>query len=625
MMNRDEIASPDQSDQALTSQIEPQETPQTELAAPVESAAPKRRTRRAATEISAGETVETVALPAVAPRRSSSSKATSAKVPTAASPTAASPTAASPTAASPTAVAVKATRIRVAKKTVSAAPIEYSNGGASSDSSLKVLFVASECAPFAKTGGLADVVAALPKALRRMGHDARIVLPLYRSIDRAKYNIQHVGSSCVHMGDGEENWVGVYSGMLDGEVPVWFIEYERFFGRAGIYGEPSGEYLDNAFRFALLSKAALQLCKDFNFVPDIMHLHDWMSALSAVFLKTWDHVLSPLSRTASVLTIHNIGYQGIYDASVFPYLGIGGEYLRPDILENFGKVNLLKSGIYFADGLTTVSPTHAFEMLGSIGGQGLAPYLNHRRGDFCGILNGVDYEHWNPESDKLIPANYSPNDLSGKAACKTELQKRFGLPVRDDVPILGIVSRFAAQKGFDLLREVLPGVLNDMDVQLVVLGTGDRDTEDFFHWLGATYPQRASSFVGFSNEVSHLVEAGSDFFLMPSLYEPCGLNQSYSMKYGTLPIVRATGGLDDTVHNYVEATGAGTGFKFWDASGGALYYTIGWAVATWFDRPQHIARLRRQAMAQQFLWSDAARQYLLVYEHALRNKRSHAV
>ena len=500
--------------------------------------------------------------------------------------------------------------------------IEYSK---TDNSALKILFVSSECTPFAKTGGLADVVAALPKALRRLGHDARIVLPLYRSIDRAKYGIQHIGSSCVHMGQGEENWVGVHSAMLDGEVPVWFVEYERFFGRAGIYGEPSGEYQDNAWRFALLSKAALQLCKDFDFTPDITHAHDWMSALVPAFLKTWDNVLSPLSRTASVLTIHNIGYQGIYDASVFPYTGIGGEYLRGEVFENFGKINLLKGGIYFADGITTVSPTHAWEMLGPIGGQGLAPYLNSRRADFCGILNGVDYEYWNPAHDTLIPAQFSPDDLSGKAVCKAELQKRFGLEVRADLPVFGIVSRFAAQKGFDLLREALPGALSDMEMQVVVLGTGDKETEDFFHWLSATFPGRAGSYIGFSNEMSHLIEAGSDFFLMPSLYEPCGLNQSYSMKYGTLPIVRATGGLDDTVHNYDEATGAGTGFKFWEVSSGALYYTIGWAVATWFDRPQHIAQLRRQAMSQEFLWSDAARQYVMVYEHALRNKRSGAV
>lgn len=505
--------------------------------------------------------------------------------------------------------------------TIMTSNIEYSNP---ENSPLKILFVASECAPFAKTGGLADVVAALPKALRRLGHDARIVLPLYKSIDRAKYGIERVGSSCVHMGNGEENWVGLFAATFD-DVPVWFIEYERFFGKDGIYGDATGEFKDNAFRFALFSKAALQVCKDQKFAPDIVHAHDWMTALVPVFLKTWDAVLSPLSQTASVLTIHNIGYQGIYNSDVFPYIGVGGELFRPDVFENFGKINLLKAGVYFADSITTVSPTHAHEMLGPIGGQGLAPYLNQRRGDFCGILNGVDYELWNPETDALIPTNYSANDLSGKAICKAAMQKRFALEERADLPVFGIVSRFASQKGFDLLRETLHRVLDAMAIQLVVLGTGDPQTEAFFRELTSRFPGRVGAHIGFSNELSHLIEAGSDFFLMPSLYEPCGLNQSYSMRYGTLPIVRATGGLDDTVHNYVEATAAGTGFKFWDVSSEALYYTVGWAVATWFDRPLHIAQLRRQAMAQHFPWSDAARQYLFVYEHALRNKRSHAV
>lgn len=490
---------------------------------------------------------------------------------------------------------------------------------------LKILFVASECAPYAKTGGLADVVGALPKELRRMGHDVRIILPLYRSIDRAKYGIQPLNPSCVHMGGGEENWVGLHHALLDGQVPVWFVEYERFFGRGGIYDEPSGEYADNAYRFALLSKAALQVCKDQHFIPDVMHLHDWPSALAAAFLKTWDNILSPLSETASVMTIHNIGYQGIYHASAYGYLGIGAEHYRPDVIENFGKINLLKAGIHFADAITTVSPSHAHEILGEIGGQGLAPYLNNRRGDVCGILNGVDYEHWDPRVDPLIPANFSAEDLSGKATCKLALQHRFGLEPAAELPVLGIVSRFAAQKGFGLLREALPRVLDEMLVQLVVLGTGDRETEEFFHWMSGRYPGRVGSYIGFSNEMSHLIEAGSDFFLMPSLYEPCGLNQSYSMRYGTLPIVRATGGLDDTVHNYDEETGAGTGFKFWDPSATSLFYTIGWAVATWYDRPQHIRQLRQQAMAQEFSWADSAQQYLHVYQHALRNKRTHAV
>jgi len=487
---------------------------------------------------------------------------------------------------------------------------------------VKIVFVSSECTPYAKTGGLADVAAALPKALQRLGHEVRIIMPLYSSIDRARYGIQFQSSSCIHMGHGEENWVGVHSGLLDGQVPVWFVEYDRFFGRPGIYHEYWGEYLDNAYRFALLSKAALQICKDQNFIPDVMHSHDWPTALVPAFLKTWDRVLSPLSATASVLTIHNVGYQGVYDASAYSYIGIGSEYFYVDAFESHGKINLLKGGIFFADALTTVSPTHARELLEPIGGQGLAPYLNNRRDVLFGILNGVDYEHWNPATDALIPAPFDPSDLSGKATCKAHLQQRFGLEQRADLPIFGIVSRFVQQKGFDLLREVLPSALNGMALQVVVLGTGDNSTEDFFHWLTASYPGRVGSYIGFSDELSHLIEAGSDFFLMPSLYEPCGLNQSYSMKYGTLPIVRATGGLDDTVQNYDEATGNGTGFKFWDATAAALYYSIGWAVSTWFDRPQHIAQMRQQAMAQNFSWDDSARQYVDVYHLAIGNRRA---
>ena len=483
--------------------------------------------------------------------------------------------------------------------------------------------IAAECAPYAKTGGLGDVVGALPKALHNLGHDVRVFLPLYGSIDRDRWNLERVGEACVHMGAGEENWVGIWRGDL-GEVPVYFIEYDRFYNRGGIYGNPK-EFVDNAYRFALLPKAALQICKDLDWVPDVAHLHDWSSALGAAFLKTWDRAFSVLSQTASVLTIHNIGYPGVFGPDAMDYWGIGREYLVPDIFEAHGKVNMLKGGIHFADAITTVSPTHARELLEPSGGMGLAPYLNNRRGDLSGILNGVDYDDWNPETDRFLPANYSADEMSGKAICKAALQESFGLEWAPRVPLFGIVSRFAAQKGFDLLREALPGALENMAMQLVVLGTGESEIEEFFHQMTRRYPGKVGSYIGFSVEQSHLIEAGSDFFLMPSLYEPCGLNQSYSMRYGTLPIVRATGGLDDTVHLYDEATGAGTGFKFWDATPAALYYCIGWAVSTWYDRPNHIAQLRRNAMAQEFLWADAARQYVEVYHHAIRNRRSGAV
>jgi starch synthase len=486
-------------------------------------------------------------------------------------------------------------------------------------SSLRILMVASECAPFAKLGGLADVVAGLSKALRRQGHDARVVLPLYADIDRGTHGIQFCGSSCIHMGGGIEHWVGIHECRMDNEVPVWFVDYESYFGRPGIYDGPQGHYRDNGYRFALLSKAAIQICKDRQFVPDVMHLHDWPSALAAVFLKTWDWILSPLSNTASVLTIHNIGHQGIYDPEVFPYIGITPDHFTPDRIEDHGKVNMLKAGIAYADALTTVSPTHAREILTPEGGKGLAPYLNNRQGDLFGIINGADYEYWNPEIDSHIPSRYDARDLSGKAVCKTALQRQFNLETCD-LPVFGVVSRFAVQKGFSLVREALPAAMKQMDFQVAALGNGDPEIENFFRWLQSTNPGRAGVYIGFSNELSHLIEAGSDFFLMPSLYEPCGLNQIYSLKYGTLPIVRAAGGLDDTVQNYNEATGNGTGFKFWAPTSAALLDTIGWAVSTWYDRPHHISRLRRQAMAQNYDWNNSAPQYVEVYKHALQSR-----
>ncbi len=489
---------------------------------------------------------------------------------------------------------------------------------------LRILFVASECFPFAKVGGLADVVASLPKALLELGHEVRILIPLYSSIDREKYGIDFDKSSCVHMGNGEEQWIGVHRSMLDGKVPIWFIDCERYFGRPGIYDQPWGEYTDNAFRYALLSKAALQMCKDAGFVPDVMHAHDWPTALVPVFLNTWDRLLSPLSGTASVLTIHNIGYQGVYHPSAFPYIGVGIEHFHPDKFEDHGNINLLKAGIWFADAITTVSPTHAHEILGPIGGRGLAPYLFHRRADLFGILNGADYEHWNPESDPMIPMKYSADRLAGKGICKLALQERMGLDIRADWPVFGIVSRFAQQKGFDMLREALPWALNHMALQVAILGTGDPGTEDFFRRLAQHYHGRVGVHIGFSNELSHWIEAGSDFFLMPSLYEPCGLGQMYSLRYGTLPVVRATGGLEDTIENYNEATGEGTGFKFLEPTPQALHDTIGWAVSTWFDRPHHIEQLRGEAMARDFSWEKSAQQYEQVYRHAITNRRRNA-
>jgi len=436
-------------------------------------------------------------------------------------------------------------------------------------------------------------------------------MPLYQSIDRARHGVTYSRSCCVHFGRGEEVWVGIFEAKL-GDVPVWFIDYARYFDRPYIYDDQ-----EDSFRFGVLSKAALQVCKDTAWIPHIAHVHDWMTAMSAVFLKTWDRVLSPLSHTASVLTIHNIGYQGKFSPAALPFYGLGGDYMAPDRFEDFGMINLLKAGIQYADAVTTVSPTYANEIRGPIGGMGLAPYLNNRSEHVFGILNGVDSEVWNPATDKYLPARYSKDDLAGKAVCKRALQEHFGLAVDPTIPVFGIVSRFAPQKGFDLIRGALPQAMRDMVIQVVVLGTGDPFTENFFRWLHDAYPKGANAHIGFDAGLSHLIEAGSDFFIMPSLYEPCGLNQMYSSLYGALPIVRATGGLDDTVENYDEASGTGTGFKFWEISGRALFFTLGWAVSTWYDRQDHYQALQKNGMAKDFTWGSSARQYEKVYDHAL--------
>ncbi len=484
---------------------------------------------------------------------------------------------------------------------------------------LKILFVVSECAPYAKTGGLADAVSALAKQLAKRGHEVRLVMPLYSCIDREQYGLSEDGNACIHMGGQNEHWVGVHAGRLDDLLSVWFIDFPPFYERPGLYDEPDGEYRDNPYRYALLSRAALQLCKDRGFIPDVIHAHDWQGALTAVYLHVFEREDSPLSKTASVLTMHNIGYQGVYEQGVYEYIGTGDEYFVSDIFRQPPDcVNLLKAGIHFADALTTVSPTHAREILTDpSGAHGLEPQMKRRSRDFYGILNGVDYDVWNPETDTMIPAPYTASDLSGKMICKRVLQEKMGINVEPEWPLVGIISRFAPQKGFDLIRRALPAALDSHHMQAVILGTGDPATESFFSRLMDVYPGRLGCFLGFSTELSHLIEAGCDFFLMPSLYEPCGLNQIYSLRYGTLPIVRATGGLDDTVEAYDEQSGGGTGFKFRESNAGALFDCIDLAMDTWYNAPDDIEAMRRRAMHRHFSWNEAAAEYERVYHSAM--------
>ncbi|HNT75837.1 MAG TPA: glycogen synthase GlgA [Anaerolineae bacterium] len=487
-------------------------------------------------------------------------------------------------------------------------------------SSLKIAMISSECAPFAKTGGLADVVGALPQALRALGHEVIVIMPKYASIDAQKHELRpFLAPLGVWMGNTEE-WCAAYVTEKYG-VPVYFIESQQYFDRSGLYHDVEfNDYLDNPRRFAFLTRAALQLCRDMGFAPDIVHAHDWQAALAPAYLKVWHWNDAVLGRAASVLTIHNIGYQGVYPASHYDYIGLQWSNFVSDKFEAHGAINFLKGGIQYADMVNTVSPTYANETRTPEHGCGMAPYLNNKGENYIGILNGVDYSEWNPAVDRLIPARYTPQDLAGKAVCKRELQRRFNLAVDSHIPVIGVVSRFVDQKGLDVLAGAVENIIKSMQAQFVILGSGDKTLEWYYGGLPARYPGYIGSYIGYSNELAHWIEAGSDFFIMPSLYEPCGLNQIYSLKYGTLPIVRATGGLEDTVQQYDEATGRGTGFKFWEPSPHAIYYTVGWAVSTFFDRPPHHRQMMQQAMAQDYSWENSARAYEAAYHRALRNR-----
>lgn len=488
-------------------------------------------------------------------------------------------------------------------------------------SRLNILMVSAECAPFAKTGGLGDVVGALPQYLVRAGHRVIVVMPLYSVINRKHHHIvPAIDKLDVPVGNGVIS-CSVYSTSIHGKVPVYFLEHHQFFSREEIYHDAGfNDYTDNPYRFAFLSKAALQLCYHLRFKPDIVHANDWHTAVISAFLKRMFKDEPLFTDTASVLTIHNIAYQGRYNKAAYFSTGLGWEDFTQDKFEQYGDVNFLKGGIHFSDVVNTVSPGYAVETRTAPGGYGLEHFLNQKGDDYTGILNGADYNHWNPETDKLIPANYSVDDLSGKAFCKNILQKQLGLKQNSE-PVVGIVSRLVEQKGFHIVADCLDELLKKVNFQIAVLGAGDKGLENYFRTLPQRFPGRAGSYIGYDNELAHLIEAGSDFFLMPSIYEPCGLNQIYSLKYGTLPIVRATGGLNDTVDNYNQETGEGSGFKFWEPSCSAVYNTVKWAVDTYFQRKHHVKKLIANAMRQHFTWEESVKEYSRLYKRALKMVR----
>ncbi len=481
---------------------------------------------------------------------------------------------------------------------------------------LKIAMLASECFPFAKVGGLADVVGGLARALHKAGHEVIVILPRYASLNLGSAELRPAISPIgVWMGDREE-WGSAHVLDYDG-MPVYLIEFDYYFGRFGLYNDAEfRDYGDNGRRFGFFTRAALQLCRDLGFAPDIVHAHDWQTALAPAYLKIWHWDDPLLGGAASVLTIHNLAHQGRFPSGDYGYLGLQWGNFTTDKFEEFGGINFLKGGIAYADIVTTVSPNYARETLGAAS-DGFAPFLLRKGEHYLGIVNGVDYDHWNPAVDLLIPARFMPDDLSGKAACKRELQRRLNLDLDPAIPLVGVVSRLVHQKGLDLLAETIEPIVRDMQVQFALLGAGEKWMEWYFGPLPGSYPGRVGSFIGYNEELAHWIVAGSDFFLMPSYFEPCGLNQIYALKYGTLPIVRATGGLDDTVEQYNEADGSGTGFKFWEPNSVALYNSVGWAVSTYYDRPTQMQQLITQAMAQDFSWERQAEAYLETYAQAI--------
>ncbi len=486
---------------------------------------------------------------------------------------------------------------------------------------MKILMISSEVAPFAKTGGLGDVVGALSKELAALGHDVRVVCPLYGFLKPGPAWRAFTGAVSVHLGYGHEEFCRVWQTALPGsKAEVNFIEFSRYFARLGIYGDNGGGYSDNPERFVFLTRAALDWCHASQWVPDIVHAHDWPAALAPVYLNTVDRA-GPLGRAGTIFTIHNLEHQGYSPRTILDFAGLPAWLFTPDNLESFGQVNFMKGGLYHATKITTVSRHYAEEIKMHEGGCGLHELLRYRAGDLIGVPNGIDTTEWNPATDPHLPERYSHADLSGKVACKTALQQRLGLAQEPATPVFGAVARLYSQKGLDLLAAIIPDLMKEMDAQFVVLGAGDAALAESFRELSRHYPGRVGVFIGYEERLAHLIEAGSDFFVMPSRFEPCGLNQMYSQAYGTPPIVRATGGLVDTVEPYQEGRGEGTGFMFVEPSARALHHAIQRAHDTYTDRPAELLALRLNGMSKDFSWTKSTRQYLKIYEWALGARR----
>jgi starch synthase len=470
---------------------------------------------------------------------------------------------------------------------------------------MEILFVASEVAPWSKTGGLGDVAGALPRALADRGHAVSVVTPRYGTIDPQAEGFERKDAVVRVRGEATAVWV------KRGKPTVWLVEHERLFGaRRGLYGEGGHDYADNAERFTYLCRAALALPAATGMRPRIVHANDWQAGL-VPFLLRHEHSQDPhLAGARTVFTIHNLAYQGVFPKAVVPHLGLPWDVFRYEAMEYFDQLSFMKAGLVFADALTTVSPTYAREIRTPEGGQSLDALLRHRAADLHGILNGIDVAEWDPATDRHLPAHYSARALAGKARCKAALQAEMGLPVRPDVPLAAVVSRLTEQKGTDLLVAAIPELLS-REAQLVVLGSGDRGLEANLARAARERPDRLAVRIGFDEGLAHRIEAGADVFLMPSRFEPCGLNQMYSLRYGTVPVVRSVGGLHDTVEDY-DGWNRGTGFKFRDYHPAALLLAVRRALEVHRDRRAWRGLVAR-GMAEDFSWERSAASYEALY------------
>lgn len=491
--------------------------------------------------------------------------------------------------------------------------------------------VSPEAVPYAKTGGLADVAGALPLELAKLGHDVRLIIPRYRCIDEPLHMFRRVTDVPVPTDDGpiravvEQEQAPSLSNKLTGRVSAFAIRHDPFFGRAGLYQEEGRDYPDNLERFSFFCRGVLALLARFDsaeqWKPDILHLHDWQTALCAVYLKTLYAKQREFAGLKTVLTLHNVGYQGQFPKAQFEKTGLPATLFTPDGLEFYGSVNLLKGGILFADLLTTVSPTYSREILTPEYGFGLEGALAERKDRLLGIVNGIDTDAWNPSSDPFIPQTYSSSDLSGKTICKQELQRDLSLPVKK-VPVLGVVSRLADQKGLDLVAAIIPELV-ELDLQLIILGSGEPRYEEEFASCQRRYPDKIALRLGFDESLAHRIQAGCDMELVPSRYEPCGLTQLYGLRYGTVPIVRKTGGLADTVVPYSPRTlrdHRATGFRFTDTSPESLLSVILLAIAVYKEGSEWDS-LIQAGMGTDVSWAPSVQQYVRGYDQLRQKKR----